>query len=131
MFAFVICGLSLKLFSVMKKYTSDNTREGTWFFATTSLFAYFYIALVILSFLISPVSFFGIFVANLHSVFMFVYAYVGYKFVSFACSSRGMFTKLLLIAAIVFFSGVAVQILSYIGVYLTIVSGRIKGMEND
>ena len=130
-FAFALCGLSLKIFSRMTSRVDNNERNNIWFFETNSLYAYFFVVLVVLSFLNTQNEFFGIFVANLTTVFMFVYAYIGYKFVSAIFASRGLFSKLLLVAGILLFSSAAIQILSYIGVYFMIIAAKRKDADNS
>ena len=137
-FAFTVSGIALKLFSAMSKSLSEfKAARAEWRFKTSALFAYFYYALVIFSFFISEANVFGITVTNLYTVFMFVYAYVGYKYATSLLSanlSRPFLAKVLVWIAIVFFSAFAIQLLSFIGAFITVVSNRrnnLPGTDGD
>lgn len=131
-FSFLLCGVTFKIFAAFTKHIPEFCyKKERWIFETSSLFAYFYIALIILSFITATDEFFGILISNLNTVFMFVYAYLGYKFVSAVFANRGLFSRVLLFGAIIFFSGTAIQILSYIGVYFTIITARANNLQKD
>lgn len=129
-FAFVIAGISLKVFcGVTSRLVREPYSVYEWRFSTSSVFAYFYLVLLVLSFIVGSSDVFAICVQNLYNVFMVVYAYIGFNF-AHALFSRGrspLFTVAILIFAVLFASTVAVTLLSLLGVFFTVRSNKDKG----
>ena len=121
--AFTIAGITLKVFcGIIARLVSEPHCVYEWRFSTSSLFAYFYIALLILSFIVGSSDVFAICVQNLYNVFMVVYAYIGFNFAHalFSRERSPLFTIAVLIFAILFASSVAVTLLSLLGVFFTV-----------
>lgn len=130
-FAFLLAGVSLKVFGAVASRMNDvPLRVFEWRFATSSVFAWFYVVLIFLSMIAGAADVFGITVINVYNVFMIVYAYIGFNFVRTMLAMRRSsgFATLALIAVILIASGFAVTLLSYIGVYFTI--ARNKALKN-
>ena len=125
---FLISGIALKIFSAVTNAISDNSvKHDEWRFTTTSLFAYFYIVLFIISTFIGLQSdAFSLTVINLYNIFMFVYAYVGLRAVYSMLRARKsfLFTVLILALAFMFLSVMSVQLLSTIGAAMTIITNK-------
>ena len=125
---FVISGITLKLYSfAVLKLAKDGHYVLNWRFATSNVFAIFYIVLSFVSvFALSSDSFVTVAIANLYNIFMVVYAYFGFNFAASLISmrrSRG-FAFLVLIFIILAFSSFAIEILSFMGVFYTITENK-------
>jgi hypothetical protein len=131
--SFFIAGVTLKIFTVIsKRFVLKDPRAIEWKFSTSSLFVWCYLIL-------SAISIFGfggedIFTTaffNLYVLFMFVYAYVGFKrlskIIEFKFKSK-MLSIILVVIAILFIPSYAVQLLSYIGAFMEL---TIKRSQND
>lgn len=129
--AFFLTGLSHKIFSGLTKRYQKNPEP--WHFIPGTAFAYFYVIVAILSmFTTDPTSVIDVSVANLYLIFMFVFAYAGFSFVTFALNQRrkrSLFTPVAIIILTVLFSSFAIQILAVIGAFATIY--RAKLIKND
>ncbi len=127
--AFVLCGLTCKIFSRMVAYAErDEAYIRAWRFLPPSIAAYFYIALVVLSFFVgSAETVFAIAIQNLIYIFMAVFAYVGLRhliFVAAQAKRRGFF--LLVVGFLLILLNVsALQILSFLGTYVAVISNRV------
>lgn len=133
--AFLITGLTAKVFTFIVSRFSDRPDFAVnWRFSTGNLYAYFYIAVVLLSSLAGASDIPGIALANIRNVFMIVYAYIGFNYVHYVISrSRSsFFATAVLIAAILALSSFALSLLSFIGVYFTVVKNKtLQGIEKD
>ena len=80
---FFIAGITFKIFSAVVFRCSNNPAKiKAWRFSTSNIVAYFYIALIVLSFFVgSSTDIFSVTVSNLYNIFMFVYAYIGFGYV--------------------------------------------------
>ena len=127
--SFFISGVALKTFtSCLRKISDKDSRIFTWEFSTNSFLAYFYIILAIVNlFTGSSDSTFAFVVSSLSMILMFVYAYLGMKFInSFLREKIGKTPSLIVIGiALLVFSSFALTLLSYIGVYYTITINKI------
>ena len=123
---FVFCGVVCKMFSFAVRYAQcDESRIRGWKFQLPNLFVYFYLAVFILSALLGAESAFGIALQNLNSIFMAVFAYHGIAFLFSEVKKsnrRGLYIPIVLGMLMLF--AFAVQILSYLGAYATIVANR-------
>ena len=130
--AFLISGITFKVFeATLKRYTS-GTDIKRWSFGTSSLLAYTYVILSILDIFTSdsigvvPVS-----ISVLVSIFAVVYAYLGFKLVyAITSKKRGrVIATIILLFAFLLLSSISVRLLSYIGVYYTIYTNRALSRE--
>ena len=127
--SFAIVGISFKLFTrVVASYAKDGSIIRDWRFCPSGVFGYFYIALYLISIFLGEPSAFSLTVMNLYYVFMVVFAYLGYGVtVAFLSQVRSStFAYLSVIAALVLFSSIAIQILSLVGVFFAINHGKAK-----
>jgi hypothetical protein len=132
-FAFFLVGLSHKIFSgLIRNYSKDSEEIDFWRFMPSSVFAYFYFALALLSlFEMDTESVLALSIANLYLIFTFVFAYVGFKFTSVALNKNGrstVLTSLAVLAITLMFSSFAVQILAAVGAFVA--AYRSKFMKN-
>lgn len=128
--AFTLCGLVCKIFSRMVAYAErDDAYIRAWRFLPSRITAYFYILLVVLSFLTgSGESVFGGSVQNLLVIFMAVFAYIGVRHLIFvaAQAKRRGYSLLVIGFLLILLNVSAVQILSFLGTYVTIISNRVS-----
>lgn len=131
--AFVLSGIALKIFSVVSFNLSGNKDlVYKWRFMPSSIFAYFYLALCVLTaFLADGSTLFSIAAINLSNIFCVVFAYVGFNFVLSLLSVKKSvgFSFVLLVIGLVIFSSLMVEILSIVGA-LVIVTGNKKIKKN-
>ena len=123
--AFLLVGLALKIFTgVMARYSQNRDDVTSWHFIPSSVFAYFYFAVAILSmFATNPDDVISLSTANLYLIFMFVFAYVGYRFISSLMSKnarRPIFISAILLILILYFSNIALQILAVAGAFMSV-----------
>ena len=119
--AFSIVGIAFKLFgTLIRKFTVEQDKIAEWRFLPNSVFAYFYFILAILSVIsVDTENSLVISTINLYLIFMYVFAYVGYKFVNASFKSKGRNSNFIFLIMIVVFSSFAIQILALIGAYVT------------
>ncbi len=126
--AFLLAGITLKIFCHgMKKRTGDVRGINSWNFKTTSLIAYFYLIIsVIALFTYSQSGAFPLIITTLNSIFGMVYAYVGFTFIyDIIAHAKGpIFALTVMFFSLMFLSSFAVQLLSYIGVYYTVITNK-------
>ncbi len=125
---FFVSGIALKIFSlVMGACSEDSKKNSEWRFNTTSLFAYFYIALFIVSTFISLENdTFSLTVINLYNIFMFVFAYIGLRSVYYMIRAKrsALFAVIVLGAAFMIMSVMSVQLLSAVGATMTVITNK-------
>ena len=124
-FSFLIIGITIKVFSrLIHSYSKNPDKINHWDFIPSTPFAYFYFINAIISMFASKQeNTLLISVMNLNLIFMFVFAYVGYKFITTVMSSRGrkpLFTSFAVLAVTVLFSSFAIQILAISGAFVSI-----------
>lgn len=131
--AFVAAGISMKTFSAVLKRTGSED-VSAWRFKPSSVYVYFYVAVsLVLFFLDGSLSVFNLTVSNLNTIFMVVFAYVGWNASSILLLSgkrKSPLSKIILILAIVFVPSLAIQILSYIGAFYSIVINKAGNMPS-
>ena len=121
--AFIIVGLSFKLFGFIVKKASGNDQISSWRFFTTNLYAYSYVILTIITMFISNMdTVLSVTAFNLYYIFMVIYAYIGFNVLVELLSKRlrrgaGI---ILLVIALLIFSTIAIQLLAVVGVIFTI-----------
>ena len=125
---FAVVGIAMKLFA--KLYTrlfEDNSPVIYWRFRTTSVFAYFYIALMFLSIFTSTSgSVLGITIGNLYNIFLIVYAYIGFNqaVAMLSVKVRPAVAIIIIAAVTVVAMSFALQLLAVLGVLYTIRKNR-------
>ena len=125
---FAVVGIAMKLFA--KLYTrlcEDNSPVIYWRFRTTSVFAYFYIALMFLSIFTSTSGgVLGITIGNLYNIFLIVYAYIGFNqaVAMLSVKVRPAVAILIIVVVTVVAMSFALQLLAVLGVLYTIRKNR-------
>ncbi len=132
--SFALAGVTLKLFSLTVGKLSDDGAVAEWRFITSNVYAYFYIIIAFVSIFIgSGADILSIAVNCMFNVFTFVFAYVGFLTVLNMLNNR--FRRgvcwLILIAALLMLSSLAIQILSYFGAFTTIAVNKARGREQN
>lgn len=126
--AFFYTGIAVKLFSgYAVKLLKTPRPSKDWYFLPPVVFAYFYVALFIFSFLFSAFdSVLSIAMMNLYYVLLVVFAYLGLKHASiFLRRAQNPATaRLIFILLLVFGNVLAVQILSVSGVMFVIFNSK-------
>jgi len=126
--SFLIVGLSFKLFGFVVGKLAENSAEiKSWRFKTSNVFAYFYLILVFLAmFLTSSTDLLSIVVFNLYNIFLVVYAYVGFNVIKNKLKDKTgpIIATGLIIASVLIFSSLAIQLLAVSGVFYTIKTNR-------
>ena len=133
--SFLIVGITLKVFSrLIRSYSRNPDKINQWDFMPSAPFAYFYFVNAILSLFVSKSEdALSISIMNLHLIFMFVFAYVGYKFITTIISSNGrnpLFTSFAVLAVTVLFSSFAIQILAISGAFVSVNYDKISKNGN-
>ncbi len=127
--SFIIVGISLKIFSSVSSRMIDKPEKVfNWRFSTGNLFAYFYIALLVLSFFADTSDAFGIVVSNLYTVFLVIYAYIGFNVARamFMQRKSAAFSTFILIVLVLLLSNLAISLLSFLGVFFTITKNKVE-----
>ena len=125
---FAVVGIAMKLFA--KLYTrlcEDSSPVIYWRFMTTSVFAYFYIALMFLSvFTSTSGGVLGITIGNLYNIFLIVYAYIGFNqaVAMLSLKVRPAVATLIVAAVTLVAMSFALQLLAVLGVLYTIRKNR-------
>lgn len=122
--AFLIVGLSFKLFSLVVKLCAEDKREiSSWRFFTSNLFAYCYVLAGFATiFMPAYDSLLPVAVLNVYYFFMAVYAYVGFNVVFELLKKRfkPFISVILLLASLLVLSSIGTQVLAVVGVLHTI-----------
>ena len=127
--AFALVGLTFKIFIAFTvKHSNEECEIGAWFFGASNIVSYFYVAIVLLGF-ISPAdgSIFAHSLSTLIMIFSVVFAYIAVRFIYNYLLSRGrsrFFSALIIIVGFAILSMDIISILSYIGVFLNIITNR-------
>ncbi len=126
---FFYAGLSLKLFSAMTERIFENPRtRRDWRFLCSSVFAYFYLALFVLTFIFDGFdSTLSIALMNLYYVFLAVFGYLGVRHAFlFASRSRNpVLGRVLIVMFLLFGNVLTLQILSVSGVLFSVINNKI------
>ena len=131
--SFALVGFSFKGLSLIINLTAEDSKEfGKWRFVTSSVFAYFFLALWFLQIFVSGGQIVGIAILNLYEVFAFVYAYLGFGlacyFFTIRLGRRGLATFIVLLL-IGLFSSAAIQVLSVVGAFSMITYNRARAQK--
>ena len=130
LFAFLLSGISFKIFqAVIRRNSGEESEINSWNFKTSNLIAYFYIAVAILTMLVSGSGIFEISVISINTVLSAVFAYIGVSFIYSLIVFRGkstFFAITLIVVMCLVFSSFAIQLLSFIGVYFNIFTNKVS-----
>ena len=133
--SFLYSGIQIKIFTaIMNRCEKEPRERKTWHFALSNVFAYFYIALVLLSaFMGYGNSVVGIAAINLYIVFMFVFAYIGFNYALYFTSrmKKKALARFIFVAILVTTNMAALQILSFVGVFVTTMHNKFLKMNSD
>ncbi|MBR7117286.1 MAG: hypothetical protein IKC87_06235 [Clostridia bacterium] len=133
--AFIAVGISLKLFAwILKKYAERPKVFDGWRFAPTPVYAYFYMALYLIGSFGMGTDAVSVAISALSTVFMFIFAYVGIVFTNAYLKMRGSdsaSTKVILIIIIVLFFSISLSILSFVGVFATVMLDKLKPLDGN
>lgn len=125
--ALVISGVAFKLFGLtVYKHSADTSDILAWRFKTSNVFVVFYIITAIAYIFVSDADVLSVSVINLYSILHFVYAYIGYNFVTALLTQKmriGL-ARLIIIAAILIFSSVSLHVLAVGGVIFTFICNK-------
>lgn len=128
-FAFFLVGVSFKIYSALVyRYARDGENIFRWRFTVAPLFAYAYIAVFFIGFFTADAgSVLSRSASVLESVLMMVFVYVGVSFLHaiIAHKAGGVGATLIVAVAFVILSSIAIQILSFLGVLITLMSDKI------
>ena len=121
--SFFLVGVMMKTFCFIgRRLAEENDGIYTWRFETPSVYAYFYVAIYVLSMFIAPDSVIGITIANVVGILSFLFAYMGMKYVYgfFAERQKKVLGRLVIIASVLIFSSLALDLLSVFGAAYTV-----------
>ena len=132
---FTVGGITFKLFgAIVYRNVRDRFPILTWRFRVTAVFAYFYVALLVISFFVGGMGdAITLAVENLYNIFLYVFAYIGFVYVYRLLTrmrSRG-FALTVLIFAVLMFSTMAATVLSVAGAFFTIQEGKNTGSKEN
>ena len=135
-FAFFIVGVTFKLFSsLIYRYAKDGENIFRWRFTATPIFAYAYAVITVIGFFVADSNtVLSRSASVLESILMMVFAYVGVSFLHSIIARRAGGVGAVLIVAVAFLllSSIAIQILSFLGVLITLMSDKLmRGMRGD
>ena len=132
--AFALVGFTMKLFGIIaSRFADDKSCFAEWRFRLSPLYAYLYvIAVVAQIFLRTGVA--AVVLSNLVSLFMVMFAYVGFtsalSFVSARMRHKAVAVVLVILACILFYP-ISVNILSFLGVFVTPILNRPRPPKKD
>ena len=145
-FGFLVSGITLKVYSAVALAITDKPLSVvTWRFNTSNLFAIFYGVLYLVSiFMSSADGTVSLVIVNLHSIFLAVYSYVGFrtiysslrmKYSALVCWSFIIVGSILLLSMFGSMFVFIFDVLSIFGIMMTISSNRLladaTGGKND
>ena len=133
--AFASVGLSFKVFAAFtSKHSNEECEIGSWFFGASNLISYFYVSIVLLGFIVpADGSIFAHSLSALIMIFSVVFAYIAVRFFYNFLLSRGrgrFFSALIIIVGFVLLSTDIISILSYIGVFINVITNRALSKSN-
>ena len=128
--AFVLVGFSYKLFvRVIYRYSAFGEVVFRWRFTTTNVFVVFYLMRAVLNIFLTDTGAFSVTVKNFYTFFNFLYAYIGYNFITAIMAQRMKYSVavLIVLAALLLFSSLAVNLLAISGVVFTFIGNKAGG----
>lgn len=122
-FAFLISGLTLKLYAVLVlRYSKHGILKRFAHFIPSSFVAVVYIISSVLSAFSSEESLFGIILLNCNVILTAIFGYMGLKYIIMVirASQRRSLSYCLLIAAFISFPSITPTLISYLGVWVVL-----------
>lgn len=122
-FAFLISGLTLKLYAVLVlRYSKHGILKRFAHFIPSSFVAVVYIVSSVLAALSSEASLFGIVLLNCNVILTAVFGYMGLKYIIMVirASQRRSLAYCILIAAFISFPSITPTLISYLGVWVVL-----------
>lgn len=133
--AFLIAGISIKLFKALILHFSKNgILKSFSHFLPSNTAAYVYVVVSILSIFVGTSDVIDLTILNLAQILMCVFAYMGFQYVLMLGKITGRKTTVILglIAAILLLNTLALQILSYLGAWITIGTNKsLRSVDED
>ena len=132
--AFSIVGILSKIFTFTVHKITGSLRIYEWKFTVKPIFAYVFCALFFINVFLGGIGgVFTIVVSNLYTVFMFVFAYVGFGFASkmLFMRRRRSGTIFILLACILFAGSIAFNLLSIFAAVTIIIGDRRRKQFNN
>ena len=134
-FAFVIAGVSIKLFKAFIMHFSKNgILKRFSHFLPTNTAAYTYIILSILAIFVGTTDIVDLTILNVCQILTVVFAYMGFQYLLMIGKVSGRKTTVFLgmIAALLILNALAIQILSYLGAWVTIGTNKsLRPVDED
>ena len=134
-FAFILAGITFKTYSALViRYAKEPEPMLSWRFSPSPFFAYTYSVIAIINYLsLGEDGVLSLTVSTLYLLLMVAFAYVGFLFANAYLSyrSKRRTAKALLIAVILLFSSFAIELLSFVGVFIVIMSGKFSKIKKD
>ena len=122
-FAFCVSGVAIKVFTkIALRYSNNGILKTFAHFIPSRLAAFAYIALAVISMFVTKINVFNLAIINSSNILMVAFAYIGVQYVLLTgkISNRRSSVYTLLVAAMLLMPGISLQILSYLGVWLTL-----------
>ena len=134
-FAFVIAGVSIKLFKAFIMHFSKNgILKRFSHFLPTNTAAYTYVVLSILAIFVGTTDIVDLTMLNLCQILMVVFAYMGFQYLLMIGKMSGRKTTVIIgmVAALLILNALAIQILSYLGAWVTIGTNKsLRPVDED
>ena len=133
-FSFLLCGVSLKTFDKSReKRLIGFERSASWRFTASKTVAVFYIIISLLNSFSTANDVMGMSILSLNSLFMFVFAYIGFSsvFRVIRRKTSGLTSLLILCFVITFMYAFIIQLLSYIGAYIVLFAAKQENKSSD
>ena len=125
---FAVIGITIKIFEIFfSRLSEEQTTLKEWRFAVPAAYGYVYLILAIISiFSVNSSGLADIVISNLYNIFMIVFAYIGFNVVSSLLARKlNKFVSVIIpIGALMLSGSLACQLLSVIGVFMTINRNR-------
>ncbi len=130
----ILTALTLRIFSgIVLKHSGEHSGINEWIFKPSNPVAYFYVAVAVLSiFAGSGGSPFSYVLLSLDIIFAPIFAYMGASIIHALIVSHGkspLFAALVIVFACVILYTFSFKLLSFIGVYFTVIANKISKKE--
>lgn len=127
-FALLLSAIALKFFDIFTRKEKYQEKNPNWIFNPSKVTGIFYIIVAVLNALIFGTDIFTVTVYNIYIILLSVFAYLGFKFIYCIVTMKrsAFFAITLILASVLIFGTTAFAIVSYLGVYYTFISHKIK-----
>lgn len=122
-FAFISAGIAIKFFAfLILRYSKNGILKSFAHFLPTNAVAYTYIVLSVLTAVIGNTEILDLSILNVCQILMIPFAYIGFQYILAVAKISGRKSTVLtfLFAGILALNILAIQLLSYLGVWITI-----------